>query len=715
MKNILYIICLLTLASACNKTNADKLVDATTKSVTDAVDPALAWRSAAPQPGEARPIQLGESTSFELDNGLKVIVVENHKLPRVSYQLSLNHEAIAEGDKAGYLNIAGDLMKTGTSSKSKAEIDEAIDFIGASLSTSARGMFGSSLTKHQDKLLALYSDILYNPSFKEEEFEKLKKQVLSGIASSKTDPNSMASNVASVLNFGANHPYGEVETESTIENIKVEDCKNYYESYYKPNNAYLVVVGDITPVMAKAKVEKYFSSWKRAKVPEMKYRATSPPDETKVSVVNKDGAVQSVIRVTYPLNITLASEDLMAARVMNSVLGGGIFSGRLMQNLREDKAYTYGARSNINPNPLVGSFGAFASVRNEVTDSSVQEFMYELNRMVTTDVSQEDLDLVKSSMSGGFARSLESPQTLARFARNISKYNLPIDYYETYLKRLQAVTVQDVRAAAEKYIKPNNANIVVVGSKDDIAEKLVRFDADGKLDYYDAFGNEVKYDEMPLSDDITAQSVLGDYIAAIGGMDKCKAIKSMHTVSEFEVMGQNAKMDLYQEAPNKMAMKMMMGEMMVQEQVFDGTKLKAGAMGQNKVSTEGDEFDSAKDNATMFPQMYYSEMGYKAELKGTENIDGASAYKLMIESSTGKKKTQFYDVKTSLLLREVQSSEGPQGPMTITNDFADYKEVGGVLIPHTITLSGAMPVPLKMQLSNVEINKPVPAGTFNIE
>ncbi len=695
-KYIIALCCFSFLVISCNKTTVDKIEDVKTM-----VDPAVAWRSTVPTPGEARPIQLGKSTSFELANGLKVIVVENHKLPRVSYQLSLNNDAVLEGDKAGYVTIAGDLLKTGTTTKSKSEIDAAIDFIGASLNTRGNGVFASSLTKHQDKLLSIMTDILYNPSFKAEEFEKLKKQQLSGIASSKTDPNTMASNVASVLNYGKDHPYGEVMTEASMEKIDVAQCKSYYDTYFKPNNAYLVVVGDITPDQAKANVEKYFGSWEKGKIPSSTYKSPEAPSERKVAVVNKDGAVQSVIRVTYPVDLNISDTDRIASSVMNSVLGGGIFSGRLMQNLREDKAYTYGARSSLNADPLVGNFNAFASVRNEVTDSSVQEFLYELDRMVTTDVSQEDLDLVKNSMSGSFARSLESPQTIARFARQISKYNLPADYYETYLQKLSAVTVADVRAAAQKYIRPENANIVVVGSKDDIAEKLVRFDSDGVIDFYDAYGNEVVYDDAPLPDDVTAATVLEDYISAIGGKEKLSMVKSVVSKGGMEMMGKTIDLETYQMAPGMLKMKVAMGAMVMSDVVFDGTKVSSAG----NVSTEGKEFEDAKENAMMFPQMEYATKGYTTELKGTEPLKGGPAYKIVVTSPSGKKKTQFYDVKSSLMVKEIRTEEGPGGQeMTVESVISDYRAVDGIMIPYAVTVTGAAPVPLEMKMNTIEIN-----------
>jgi len=220
---ILIFLCFVSLVFAqCSKKNTDMMSDAKdgmTEMKDKAVTKAKTWRSTAPSAGPARNIELGEYSSFDMDNGLKVIVVENHKLPRVSYQISLNNDALVEGDMAGYVSMAGDQMSKGTKNRTKAQIDEAIDFIGASMNTSSGGMFGSTLTKHQDKLLEIMTDVLYNPTFPQEEFDKAKTQTLSGLASAKTDPSAIASNVANIVNYGANHPYGEVQTEETVNNF----------------------------------------------------------------------------------------------------------------------------------------------------------------------------------------------------------------------------------------------------------------------------------------------------------------------------------------------------------------------------------------------------------------------------------------------------------------------------------------------------------------
>lgn len=702
MKRLIIALSVIFIFSQCAK----KTTEVATSSSVDQT-----WRKMAPSPAAARDIALGEYSTFDLANGLKVIVVENHKLPRVSYQLSLNNEALIEGDKAGYTSFAGDLLSKGTKTRTKAEIDEAIDYVGASMSTSANGIFGSSLKKHADKLLDVMTDVLYNPTFPKDEFEKIRKRTASGLASSKTNPEAIASNIRSVVNFGPNHPYGEVQTEETIKNITVEDCINYYNTFFKPNNAYLVIVGDITPAEAKVQAEKYFSKWQKGTVPSFTYTKPEMPKGAQVRFGNKDGAVQSVINISYPVDMKPGSEDAIKASLMNSILGGGIFSGRLMQNLREKKAYTYGARSNISTDKLLGNFNAFASVRNEVTDSSVTEFLYEMNRMVQEPVSAEDLALVKSSMAGNFGRSLESPQTIANFALNTFRYNLPKDYYNNYLKNVDAVTIADVSAMAKKYIRPDNCNIVVVGNKDNVADKLKKFDADGVIDFYDPFGKKLEDKKVELSADVTAESVINDYLDAIGGATKLKAVKSLYSSMKASMMGQEVSLETYQVAPNKYAMKMNMMGMTVQEQKYDGTKGLQAQMGNKKVITEGKELDDLKKSAIMFEQLNYTSKGYKLELKGVENVEGANCYKIVVTSPDGDVSTEFYDMRSGYLTRSVKAQE----QMTMTTDYKDYKNVNGIMLPHTAAISGVAPTTLTLEATTMEVDKMVTEDVFKIE
>lgn len=671
------------------------------------------FRKMAPAPGPAPKIELGSYEQFQLDNGLKVIVVENHKLPRVSFQVFVDAPEVHEGDLAGFIDMAGNMLTKGTKSRTKAQIDEAVDFMGASLNSSGSGLFGSCLTKHTDGLLSVMADVLMNPIFPGDEFEKLKKQTLSGLALSKNDPNAIAENVEAVLNFGAKHPYGNIQSEGSTDKITVDVCKAYYQTYFRPNISYLVVVGDINLDQARNMAQKYFGNWEMRPVQKLDYENPKRPDQARVAFVDKPGAVQSVIHVTYPLDLKPGSPDAIAASVMNTALGG-YFGSRLMSNLREDKAYTYGARSNLNNDPLIGSFRAYASVRNEVTDSAMIQFLYEINRLRTDKMPDDELAMVKNYMSGGFARSLESPQTVARFALNTVRYNLPKDYYATYLERLAAVTADDVMAAAKKFLHPDQTYLLVVGNKPAVAEKLLPFDKDKKIEYYDPFGNLLPDEEMELPQGLTAEQVIEDYITAIGGKEAAMKVNSISTAMSADSPMGKLEITTVVQKPNKYLTTFGMNGNVVQKMAFNGENGAMEAMGQ-KMPMDDETKTGLKEDAVPFLEMYYAERGFKTVLAGIEMVEGKKAYRIDVESPSGRKKTQYFLTENSLKLREMEEQSGQGQTVTVVTDFADYKKVEGVLIPHQMTITGAMPMPLKMTVTSAQVNGTIDPGTFDIQ
>lgn len=666
-------------------------------------------RSIKPKAGAAPVIKLGKTQSFTLENGLKVFVVENHKLPKVSFSLSLDVDPVLEGEMVGFKSATGELLGTKTQNRTKDQINEQVDFIGADLKPYADGIYASSLKKHQEKLLDLMSDVLMNAVFTQEELDKIKKQTISGIQSSKDNPDAIAGNVASALLYGKNHPYGEISTEKTVENITLEKCVDYYKTYFRPNVSYLAVVGDITLEEAKPLVEKYFAKWEKAEVPVNKFKTPMAPEKTTVAFVHKEGSTQSLINITYPISLKQNNPDVIKVKMLNSILGGGM-TGRLFMNLREGHGYTYGAYSSINPDELVGRFNASAKVRNEVTDSAIIQFMVELRRIATEKVSEQELQDIKSYLTGTFAYSLQDPQTIANFALNIAKYKLPEDYYTTYLQKLNAVTVDDIKAVAEKYIKPDNAVILIVGDKA-VAEKVKSFSADGKVSFYDNYGNDYVEALKQAPAGVTAQTVLDNAIKAKYGLPKGKAldkklskIKDLTVKMNASIQGQTIGVTRYQKAPNKFAMVMAMGTMVIQKQTFDGTVGKVSGMQGNK-DVEGADLDDLKASSEMFAELNYEKHGIKHTLLGIEPLDGKEAYKMEKLSASGEKETVWYDVASGLQVKtmSVQTNEDMGGEFVVMGLYSDYKEVNGIKFAHKIKQSFG-PQALDMEVTSVEVN-----------
>jgi zinc protease len=655
-------------------------------------------RSKIPAPAPAKEIQLGNYESFILPNGLKVFVVTNNKLPRVAFNLVLDLDPVLEGDKAGYVSMAGQMLRRGTVSKSKAVLDEEIDFIGANISTSSNGIFASALSRHNEKLLQLMTDILFNPAFSEEEFEKLKKQTLSNLANESDNPDAIAGKVFNALVYGKNHPYGEATTESTVKNITLADCRAYYASYFKPNVAYLAIVGDISKKEAEKLVKKYFSKWKKADVPKFQFEVPQAPEKTFVALVDRSVSVQSNIRIGHPIVLKPGDPEVVKASVLNQILGGG-FSGRLFQNLRETHAYTYGAYSSIGNNRLVSSFSTSASVRNEVTDSAVYEFFNELHRIRNEKVSEEELRNAISFLTGSFARSLENPQTVATFAINTARYSLPKDYYSNYLKNLQAVTVEDVQAMAQKYILTDNAYIMVVGKGEEVAENLSKF---GEVKYFSKTGEAMK---VPSPNDVpagmNAEKVLEAYFKALGGKENLEKVASIKTVMKAEAMGRELMMTLAKK-DGKLYQDMQMGGMVLQKTVYDGEKAAISAQGRN-IPVEADQIGELAMQAYIFPELEYLKDGVDLELKGIESIEGVPSYILKYTFPSGRTQTAYFAKESGLKIREVSSQDSPMGKVNVVQDYDDYKAVNGIMIPHIMVINQGFRIEAK--LTQVEINK----------
>ncbi len=449
------------------------------------------FRRFPPKAGPMPSIRIGQFETLRLDNGLTLIIVENKKLPKVAFQLVIDHDPFVEGQLAGLGELTGELLSRGTRTKTKSEIDDIIDYYGANLHMSGSGMYGSVLKKYQQEFLSVMTDVLLDPGFSEKEFDKIKVKHASRLQTVRNEPTEMAYHVCTKVNFGNYHPYGDILNHQSLEHISVEDCKTYFRDYWRPDCSYLAIVGDTSLNEVKELIAPQLSAWVSAEPSRHNYARPQPPTQNTICIVDRPGAVQSEIRLTYPLDLHPANPDRVPASVMNHILGGGAFSGYLMSNLREDKGYTYGVRSVLNLDPLCGQFKVSTSVGTDVTVPAICEIMNEMKRLRTDPVAVDHLLLVKNSLIGSFARSIESPQTLANRVLNMMRFNLPDDFYETFTTKLEAVSAGDVQTMAEKYILPNRSNIVIVGDLHAIRPELESKLEGSPVLIYDAFGMQI--------------------------------------------------------------------------------------------------------------------------------------------------------------------------------------------------------------------------------
>jgi zinc protease len=396
--------------------------------------------------------------------------------------------------------------------------------------------------------------------------------------------------------------------------------------------------------------------------------------------------------VTYPVQNSLSSDDYLASRIVGFALGGGA-SSRLFMNLREDKSFTYGANARIGSDKLVASFNAFSSVRGSATDSAVNEIIYEIRNLRENGVTEEELESAKANLSGSFARSLESPTTIAQFAINMERYNLPSDYYASYLKRLNALTVEEVNAAAKRLLKPDNMYITIVGNGSEIQEGLMAF---GEVKRYTNTGDpEV---QIAINSEITAEKVIDDYILAIGGEDKVRTIKSSKMESVAEIPGVKLNINyLYDENAHAFSNKIMaMGNVAIHT-LIKGGKATVTAGGQTQELSDV-QYEAAKMNMFIFPELHYEDLGYSITLEGINDVEGQNAYKVIISNPTGAKQINYYAVDSGLKIKSESTDAGEIF-------YSEYQDIEGIKYPMMSTLKSPMiPVPLEAKVEKIEFN-----------
>ncbi|WP_350293168.1 pitrilysin family protein [uncultured Croceitalea sp.] len=667
-------------------------------------------RTKQPEPGPAPEINLQEPVTFSLKNGLKVMVVENHKLPRVSIQLTLDNPPVLEGEKAGVQSLAGSLMGNGSKSISKDDFNEEVDFLGARLNFGATSAFASSLSKYFPRILELMADAALNPNFTQEEFEKEKAKLITGLKTQENDVSAIASRVQSALAYGKNHPRGEFTTEQTVNNVSLLDVENFYRDYFVPANAYLVVIGDIEFDQVKELVTKNFTPWTKAVPPSLSYSEPKDAQYTQINFVDMPNAVQSEISVQNLVDLKMKDEDYLDALIANRILGGGA-QARLFLNLREDKGYTYGSYSGIGDNKFGPStFRATASVRNMVTDSSVVELLKEIDKISSEPVTSEELANAKAKYVGNFVMALERPQTIANYALNIETEGLPKDFYKTYLERINAVSIDDVQNASKKYFSSSNARVVVTGKGSEVLGNLENVKLNGKavpVLYYDKIAEKAEkpnYDTA-VPEGITATSVLEKYIEVIGGKAKLDAVESYAMLAEAEMQGMKLELEMKKTSKEQFMQDVRVMGNSMQKQVIDGDKGYMMAQGQRKDLSE-EELKKLKEESAAFPELNYLIAG-GITLEGAEAVGDKKAYKLKITDE----KTVFYDVETGLKLQEVNNIEAGGQQMQQTLSYDDYKEVSGIKFPFKLVQTMG-PQKFDFIVKEIKVNDGVNAADF---
>ncbi|MBC7929063.1 MAG: insulinase family protein, partial [Rubrivivax sp.] len=388
--------------------------------------------------------------------------------------------------KAGLAAVTADMMDEGTATRSSLEISDQLSNIGAGLSVGTGWDSTTAslrtLTRHMDSALAIYADVLTAPAFPDKDLQRIRATRLAGLKQQRDNPDAIAGLVFQTALYGRNHPYGHplAGDEASLTSLSGDDVRKFYETFYRPNNSTLVVVGDVRPDEVVAKLEKALAGWKSAHVPAVDVTAAPVPrDSAMIYVVDRPGSVQSVINIGQ-VGVPRSSPDYFPLLIMNRILGGAS-SARINSNLREDKGYTYGANSVFDFRRGAGVFIAQAPVQGQSTKESVMEFMKEIRGIRgEIPVTPMELDAAKQSIVRGFPRSFETPDQISGRLESVVTYDLPDTYFNSYIERIQAVTLEDVTRVANRYLTPDRMAVVIVGDRKAIEAGLRSLDGFGE-------------------------------------------------------------------------------------------------------------------------------------------------------------------------------------------------------------------------------------------
>ena len=440
-------------------------------------DPKSDWRKQQPAEGPASKLTLPVPSSFKLANGLTVLFVERHNLPIVAANLVvLSGSETNPVDKPGLAAFTADMLDEGTNRRGTLQIAEDLDRAGATLTTSSTADSASvslrSLTKNVEPAFDLLTDVALNPAFQQRELDRVRNQRLTQLLQQRDNPNQLVSKVFYKTVYGEKHPYGFVElgSEEAIKSTTHDDLMAFWKAGFEPQNAALVVAGDVTEAQLRSLAEKYFGKWSGSTSERSLSLDEVQPSARRIVIVDKPGSPQTQLRVGH-VGVKRSNPEYVPLEVMNTMLGG-LFSSRINMNLREKHGYSYGAGSVFVYRRGPGPFFVGGGVRSDATAASVKEIFSELDAMRNAPMSAEELATSKDSMERSLPGQFETSPQAAASIGDLFIYSLPLDYYRALPAKIEAVTAQDAQRVAEKYLNPDRMVVVAVGDKAKIEPEL---------------------------------------------------------------------------------------------------------------------------------------------------------------------------------------------------------------------------------------------------
>ena len=677
-----------------------------------------------PEAGPAPEIEFKEPYTTKLSNNLTLMVVVNDKLPTASATLIIDNPPILEGDKSGVKGLVTSNMGKGNKFQSKDEFIEEKDFMGSFISYNSSGGSISSLSRYFERTMTMFAQGALYPIFSDEEFEKEKTKLTEALKIDEKNAASIARRVENIVAYKKDHPRSEYTTEASVSNINITDIENFYKSYFKPNNAYLVVIGDVDLEGTIALSKKLFEDWKYSNELDKMFGEGSindfeepeVSDKTTIHIVDVPNATNVEISFQNIIDRKTSDSDYFSGTVANRVLGAGPES-RLFSVIREEKGFAYGAYSGLPTSSKTKTkFVARTTVRTEVADSAIVEMHNQLRIMRDNPITDEELSNVKSGYFGEFAMSIENPITIANQALSIRSENLPEDFYRTFLSNLNTVSKDDVMQSSKKFFLIDNAQIVVTGKINDILDNLESIYLDeNKIDviYHDAFGEIIEKPDYSVDASVSVENIINKYIDLIGGKDKLEKVESIESNgnANINMQGQSFVLEFYslKNNQNQSLATVTAGGMVVQRNVFNKYQGYNEVNGQRMPLTDS-ELEQAIINSALFSELNYDFS--TIELVGTAVVDDQKAYEIKITDN----KTEYYSIESGLKIKEVEIQEIEGNQLSIETTIKEYEEVEGILIPKEINqVTPTLPIPggITIKFNNIKLNVKTSDSDFN--
>lgn len=652
------------------------------------------------------------STAFEfpsyeeitLSNGLHVFVIENHAQPVITVNLMVKGgEAADPVGKEGTVAAMADMLFKGSKSHSAAEIANTLDGVGASLkataSTESINVSGSALKKHAVVLLSTLGEILTQPTFPQEELEKLKEQMAANVAYNRSRPMELAQALSRKVIYGANSPYARRQTEASVKGIERADLVQFHESWLRPNAASIAIVGDVTSSEVKAILEKTLGAWKKGTVPTFTFPAQDVMPAG-VYFIPRKGSVQSSI-VLCAAAPAMNAPDYQAVSITGNFIGSG-FGSLFFNTLRETYSYTYSPFGMVTRGKRYNRIAVGAEVRSAVTDSAIVVMLREIKRLASEGPNDDQLARRIKYEVGSYRRLFENPSVVASLLQYAWANEIPYGDVENEDKRIEGVSAADVQTAAQRYLSMFNTRLVVVGNPD-VRAKLEQFGQ--VITYTTDIQPAVEEAYEPVTS--TVSDVVAAYETAIGGKQAIAALSTLTTTAETSMMMQgNAMNGTYvrkQKAPNKEYSKFDL-TVMVQSQWVNGLQAWSSMMNGPASPAETGELQQLLLDARTFPVLGLRE--------ATATVKGKKDGMIVIEatSAAGRSETYFFNATTHLLDKLEKVEKTPQGPITIVERYEDYTTVDGVKFPGVVKIQNPI---YSITMKNVyQANLPMEDATF---